>query len=254
MKFVRFLESGYISYGVLDGNDIIKVEGSIFDTYQLTDQRVALANVELLAPVEPGKTIAIGLNYKKHAEEVNKPLPEEPMMFLVSSTAVIGPNEAIKLVNPEHKTDHEGELAIVIGKQATEVSVNDALDYVFGYTCCNDVSDRHLQKKDGQFTRAKSFATYKPLGPVIATDINPDDAPIKVRVNGEIRQDSSTNDMIFSTAEVISFVSKVMTLEPGDVIITGTPSGVSPLKDGDIVEVEIEGIGSLKNSVLNKNA
>ncbi|MBP1157019.1 MULTISPECIES: fumarylacetoacetate hydrolase family protein [unclassified Paenibacillus] len=252
MKILRYLANGFTSYGLLEGNDIIKIEGSIFGAYQITDQRIPLSEVRLLSPITPGKIVAIGLNYKKHAEEVNKPLPDEPMMFLVSPTAVIGPGDAIQLVNPEHRTEHEGELAIVIGKQAAEVSVTDALDYVFGYTCCNDVSDRHLQKKDGQFTRAKSFATYKPLGPSIVTDINPDEAPIRVRVNGEIRQESNTSDMIFSTAEIVSFVSQVMTLEPGDVIITGTPSGVSPLKDGDIVEVEVAGIGSLTNTVTVK--
>lgn len=252
MKFARFLENGIISYGVVEGNEIIKIDGSIFDVYHLTDQRISLDQVQLLAPVAPGKIVAIGLNYKKHAEEVNKPLPEEPMMFLVSPSAVIGPDETIELVNPEHRNDHEGELAIVIGKRAKEVTVDDALDYVFGYTCNNDVSDRVLQKKDGQFTRAKSFSTYKPLGPVIATDIDPDRSSIRVRVNGEVRQDSNTNDMIFATSEIVAFVSQVMTLEPGDVIITGTPSGVSPLKDGDIVEVEIEGIGCLSNKVAIK--
>jgi 2-keto-4-pentenoate hydratase/2-oxohepta-3-ene-1,7-dioic acid hydratase in catechol pathway len=254
LKFVRFLENNNTSYGVLEGNEVIKIEGSIFEAYQLTEQRVPLADVQLLAPVVPGKMVAIGLNYKKHAEEMNKPLPEEPMMFLVSPTAVVGPDEDIRLVNPEHRNDHEAEIAIVIGRQASEVSVENALDYVCGYTCCNDVSDRVLQKKDGQFTRAKSFATYKPLGPVIATDIDPDNAPIRLKVNGEIRQDSNTGDMIFSTAEIISIVSQVMTLEPGDVIITGTPSGVSPLYDGDIVEVEIDGIGGLTNKVTIKNA
>jgi 2-keto-4-pentenoate hydratase/2-oxohepta-3-ene-1,7-dioic acid hydratase in catechol pathway len=252
MKFVKYDENGFTSYGVLEGNEIIKIEGSIFGEYQITDQRISLEKAKLLAPLTPGKIVAIGLNYKKHAEEVNKPLPEEPMMFLVSPTAVIGPGDSIRLVNPENKTDHEGELAIVIGKKVTEVTPQDALNYVFGYTCCNDISDRPLQKKDGQFTRAKSFFTYKPLGPVIATDINPDEAPIRVRVNGEVRQDSNTSDMIFNTAQIISFVSQVMTLEPGDVIITGTPSGVSPLKEGDIVEVEIEGIGSLTNPVAIK--
>ncbi|RFU70899.1 FAA hydrolase family protein [Peribacillus saganii] len=252
MKFVRFLESGFKSYGIVQGEDIIRIEGSIFETYSITEERIPLSNAKLLAPVKPGKIVAIGLNYKKHAEEVNKPLPTEPMMFLVSPTAIVDPDEKVELVNPDNRNDHEGELAIVIGKTAEDVSVDEALDYVFGYTVCNDISDRALQKLDGQFTRAKSFATYKPLGPVIATDINPDNRPIMVRVNGETRQDSNTNDMIFSTSEIISFVSHVMRLEVGDVIITGTPSGVSPLYDGDTVEVEIEGIGILSNPVTVK--
>jgi 2-keto-4-pentenoate hydratase/2-oxohepta-3-ene-1,7-dioic acid hydratase in catechol pathway len=253
MKIARFLESGSISYGVLEGDYISKIEGDIFGSFSQTGEVIPISNVKLLSPVEPGKMVAIGLNYKKHAEEVNKPLPKEPMMFLVSPTAVVGYGEKIELVNPENKTDHEAEIAIVIGKTAEDVSVDDALDYVFGYTCCNDISDRVLQKFDGQFTRAKSFSTYKPLGPVIVTDINPDDRPIQLKVNGEIRQDSNTSDMIFSTAEIISFVSHVMRLEPGDVIITGTPSGVSPLHDGDTVEMEIEGIGVLSNPVGIKN-
>jgi 2-keto-4-pentenoate hydratase/2-oxohepta-3-ene-1,7-dioic acid hydratase in catechol pathway len=253
VKIARFLESGSISYGVLEEDNINIIEGNIFGNFSKTGEVIPVSKVKLLAPVEPGKVVAIGLNYKKHAEEVNKPLPTEPMMFLVSPTAVVGPGEKIELVNPENKTDHEAEIAIVIGKTAEDVSVDNALDYVFGYTCCNDISDRVLQKFDGQFTRAKSLSTYKPLGPVIATDINPDDRPIQLKVNGEIRQDSNTSDMIFSTAEIISFVSHVMRLEPGDVIITGTPSGVSQLHDGDSVEMEIEGIGVLSNPVGIKN-
>ncbi|WP_411504275.1 fumarylacetoacetate hydrolase family protein [Brevibacillus centrosporus] len=252
MKYVRFSENASVSYGLVEGDEVIKLTGSIFASYEKTDEKYALNQVHLLAPVQPGKIVAIGLNYKKHAEEVNKPLPEEPMMFLVAPSAVIGPDERILLAQPEHRNEHEGELAIVIGKRAKDVSTDEALDYVLGYTCCNDVSDRILQKKDGQFTRAKSFETYKPLGPAIVTDVNPDDLPIRVRVNGEVRQDSNTSDMIFPTAELISFVSKVMTLEPGDIIITGTPSGVSPMHAGDVVEVEIEGIGTLKNVVANK--
>ncbi|MDF2724806.1 MAG: fumarylacetoacetase [Paenibacillus sp.] len=249
MNIVKYSHNEQVYYGIVEGSTIRRIEGSIFGPYQITDERCPLAQARLLPPVVPGKLVAIGLNYKKHAEEVNKPLPDEPMMFLVSPSAVIGADEPIQLKHPENRTEHEGELAIVIGKRADCVSVDDALDYVLGYTCCNDISDRVLQKKDGQFTRAKSFSTYKPLGPAIATDIDPDQAPIRVLVNGETRQDSNTSDMIFNTAEIISFVSRVMTLEPGDVILTGTPSGVSPLRSGDIVEVVIEGIGCLRNTV-----
>jgi len=252
MKFIQYSVNGVSSYGVMEGEEIVAIKGSIFGAYELTNQRIPLGEAKLLSPVTPGKIVAIGLNYKKHAEEVGKALPAEPMMFLVSPTAVIGQEDTIKLARPEHRTEHEGEIAIVIGRTATDVSAEEALDYVLGYTCCNDVSDRDLQKKDVQYTRAKSFATYKPLGPVIATDINPDSTSIQVRVNGEIRQDSNTSDMIFSTTELIAAVSSVMTLEPGDVIITGTPSGVAPIKDGDVVEVEIGGIGTLRNHVANK--
>jgi 2-keto-4-pentenoate hydratase/2-oxohepta-3-ene-1,7-dioic acid hydratase in catechol pathway len=249
MKIVRYEQAEQVFYGAVEGDGVRRIQGSIFGSYQIEDQLTSLDQVRLLAPVSPNKMIAVGLNYKKHAEEVNKPLPEEPMIFLVSPTAVIGPQDMIGLKHPKHRTEHEGELAIVIGKQADRVTSAEALGYVLGYTCCNDISDRVLQKKDAQFTRAKSFATYKPLGPAIVTDIDPDHAAIRVTVNGEVRQDSNTSDMIFSVPEIISFVSHVMRLEPGDVIITGTPSGVAPLQGGDTVEVYIDGIGSLVNTV-----
>ncbi|MBT2757851.1 fumarylacetoacetate hydrolase family protein [Mesobacillus foraminis] len=252
MKIARFLESGSIHYGVLEGDVLNKIKGDIFRDYTVTGEKVSLSDTKLLVPIQPGKVIAIGLNYKKHAEEVNKPLPSEPMMFLVSPTAIVGPDEEVVIANPENRTEHEAEIAIVIGKEAENVPVEEALRYVCGYTICNDISDRVLQKKDGQFTRAKSFSTYKPLGPVISTDINPDNVEISLKINGETRQDSNTSDMIFSTAEIISFVSNVMKLEPGDVIITGTPSGVSPLQEGDVMKAEIEGIGILSNPVTVK--
>ncbi len=253
MKLIRYVREGVESYGILENDNIIKIDGDIFSNYESTTKIYKLEDVNILPPVVPRKLIAIGLNYKKHAEEVNKPLPNEPMMFLVSPTAIIGQNETIEIVNKDNRTEHEGELAIVIGKEGKDIPVNNAQSYVIGYTCANDVSDRILQKKDGQFTRAKSFHTYKPLGPVIETEINPDHCKIEVRVNNEVRQQSNTNDMIFSTSELIARVSEVMTLYPGDVILTGTPSGVSPLKEGDIVEIDIEGIGCLTNMVNIKN-
>jgi 2-keto-4-pentenoate hydratase/2-oxohepta-3-ene-1,7-dioic acid hydratase in catechol pathway len=252
LKYVRFLEDNTPVFGLLEGDTVIKVEGDIFSDYQLSSSRYNLKDVTLLAPIVPGKFLGIGLNYKKHAEEVNRPLPEEPMIFMVSQSSIISTGEEIHLANAAHRTDFEGELAIVIGKTAKSVSIEEALNYVFGYTCCNDISDRILQKRDVQYVRAKSYDTYKPLGPVIETAIDPNQAPIRVRVNGQIRQDSNTNDMIFSAAEIISTISQVMTLDPGDVIITGTPSGVGPLQPGDIVEIEIEGIGTLTNKVSDK--
>jgi 2-keto-4-pentenoate hydratase/2-oxohepta-3-ene-1,7-dioic acid hydratase in catechol pathway len=249
MNIIRYELDEQIYYGVLEGKQIRRIQGSIFGAYEIEQQLISLDEVRLLAPLCPNKMIAVGLNYKKHAEEVNMALPDEPMIFLVSPTAVIGPQDAISLKYPEHRTEHEGELAIVIGKQADCVTAAEALDYVLGYTCCNDVTDRVLQKKDGQFTRAKSFSTYKPLGPAIVTDLNPDQVAIKVTVNGEVRQHSHTSDMIFSVSQIVSFVSHAMRLEPGDVIITGTPAGVAPLQSGDSVEVYIEGIGILTNTV-----
>jgi len=203
----------------------------------------------MLPPIEPGKVIIIGLNYKKHAEEMNMDLPAEPMMFMVSPTSIIGHNDKINIPFPEHNTDFEAELTIVIGKDAHHVNKESALDYVFGYTIANDVSDRDLQTRDGQFTRAKSYDTFKPLGPVVRTGIDPNNLAIQLKQNGVLKQNSNTNDFVFSVEHIVQEVSKVMTLHPGDIILTGTPSGVAPMKSGDIIEIEIEGIGTLVNQV-----
>ncbi|WP_209124162.1 fumarylacetoacetate hydrolase family protein [Alkalihalobacillus sp. BA299] len=253
MKYVRFEANEEIMFGVLEGEFITQLDGNfITGSAKKVDQTFNLADVKLLAPVEPGQVVAIGLNYKGHAEEMGKELPEEPMMFMVSPTAITGDGEEICLKNPDHRTDYEGEIAIVIGKEAKDVKKEEALSYVFGYTCCNDVSDRILQKKDGQFTRAKSFPTYKPLGPVIATDIDGNNVAIKLTVNGEVRQDSNTNDLIHDIESIVAKVTEVMTLNPGDIIITGTPAGVGPLNAGDEVTIEIEGIGKLTNPVSSR--
>lgn len=252
MKYVRFSANNEVMYGVVDGEIITQLDSDfIKGSAKKVDITFNLADVKLLAPVEPGQVVAIGLNYRGHAEEVGKAIPEEPMMFMVSPTAVIGEGDEINLRNPDNRTDYEAEIAIVIGKQASNVSREDALSYVFGYTCCNDVSDRVLQKKDGQYTRAKSFPTYKPLGPVIATDIDSNNVEIKLTVNGEVKQNSNTNDLIHDIQNVVVKVTEVMTLNPGDIIITGTPAGVGPLNSGDEVVLEIEGIGKLTNSVVS---
>ncbi len=188
MNIIKYELDEHIYFGVLEGNQIRRIQGSIFGAYEIEQQLIVLDEVRLLAPVSPSKMIALGI-------------------FLVSPTAVIGSQDAISLKFPEHRTEHEGELAIVLGKQAECVTAAESLDYVLGYTCCNDVSDRVLQKKDRQFTRAKSFATYKPLGPAIVTGLNPDQVAIKVTVNGEVRQHSHTSDMIFSVSQIVSFVS-----------------------------------------------
>jgi 2-keto-4-pentenoate hydratase/2-oxohepta-3-ene-1,7-dioic acid hydratase in catechol pathway len=250
MKYVRFSINEQVMFGILDGDQVHQVDGDFLnEETKKTDTVFPLSEVKLLPPVKPGKIIAIGLNYALHAEESGKPLPEEPMMFMVSPSAVIGEGEKVILPYLDHRIDYEAELAVVIGKTADKVRKEDALSYVFGYTCCNDVSDRDLQKKDGQFTRAKSFSTYKPLGPVIETNLNPNNVDIKLTINGEVRQDSNTNDLIFDVESLIAAVTEVMTLEPGDMIITGTPSGVGPLKPGDEIKLEIEGIGTLTNFV-----
>ena len=202
-----------------------------------------------LPPVTPSKVVAIGLNYKDHAAEMNKPLPAEPLMFLKPSTAVIGPGEAIRIPPNAGRIDHEAELGVVIGRRASRVSAGNAFDYVLGFTCVNDVTARDLQRKDVQYTRGKGFDTFAPIGPCIAIGVDPSGLDIEGWVNDEKRQASNTRQLIFSVAEIIAFVSGVMTLLPGDVIATGTPSGVGPLLAGDRVTVKIQGIGDLTNTV-----
>ena len=250
MKLARFLKDSSIKFGVVEGGNVIEIEGSIFGNFKKTSVSYKRSDVKLLAPCEPSKVIAIGLNYKAHAAEFNKPLPEEPMLFMKPSTSVIGPEAEI--VYPAHmsrRVDYEGELGVVIGKKAHMVKKEDAREYILGYTCFNDVTARDLQGKDIQYTRAKGFDTFAPMGPWIETELNPADVRIETYLNSEKRQDTSTRDMIFDVYHLLSFVSHVMTLLPGDVITTGTPSGVGKMKPGDKVEVKIEGIGILVNNV-----
>ncbi len=204
---------------------------------------------ELLCPVEPGKVVAVGLNYRDHAREVGAPLPEEPVLFLKPATAVIGPGETIVLPPMSNRVDYEAELAVVMGRRVKHVPVGQALDYVLGYTCGNDVTARDLQQKDGQWTRSKSFDTFCPLGPAVVPGLDPSALEVTCRVNGRVCQQGNTRDLIFSVAELISFISDVMTLEPGDVVLTGTPAGIGPLGPGDVAEVEVEGVGVLANPV-----
>ncbi|SFJ52570.1 2-keto-4-pentenoate hydratase/2-oxohepta-3-ene-1,7-dioic acid hydratase (catechol pathway) [Halobacillus dabanensis] len=249
MKYLRFQKDGENHFGVLEDQKITKLNGDFLEGAEKSSNTYAFDEVTVLPPVEPSQVVCIGLNYASHAEETGKPLPEEPMMWMVSPSAVISEGEEIVLPNLDHRIDYEAEIAIVIGKKAKNVSEEDALSYVFGYTIGNDVSDRHLQKKDGQFTRAKSFATFKPLGPVIETEMDPNHADIKLTLNGEVRQQSNTSDLIHNIEKLLVKVTEVMTLKPGDVILTGTPAGVGALSPGDQVEIEIEGIGKLTNRV-----
>lgn len=254
MKYIRFAVDNEVLYGMVDGENITKLEENfIGGEIKKTAKTYNLSEVKILPPVDPKQIVLIGLNYAQHALEQGLEIPEEPMMFMVSPSALIGENETIKLPTLDHRIDYEAELAIVIGKEASQVSEGNALDYVFGYTCCNDISDRDLQKKDRQFTRAKSFRTFKPLGPCIETDLDPNNINIKLTLNDEVRQDSNTNDLIHPIEKVISTITEVMTLNPGDVILTGSPSGVGPLKPGDKIEIEIEGIGKLANDVAQQD-
>jgi len=205
--------------------------------------------IQLNPPVYPSKIVCVGRNYAAHAAEHQAEVPEEPMLFLKPPSALIGHQMPISFPDGIGRVDHEAELAVIMKRQARRVSRDEALAYVLGYTCANDVSARAYQKKDGQWGRAKGFDTFCPLGPWISTDINPLDVAVRARVNGEVRQNARTSAMIFDVPTLISFISHVMTLQPGDVILTGTPAGVSELLDGDEVTIEIEGIGALTNSV-----
>lgn len=249
MKIVRFAHDGAEHWGLLDADKVQILPDDPFGDIAPSGNTVSLDAVKLLAPVKPGKLVCVGLNYVLHARESGLPLPEEPMLFMCSPQAIIGPGEAIVLDSDDKRIEYEAEIAIVIGKRARNVPAAEAASVILGYTCANDVSNRDLQIKDKQFTRAKSFDTYKPMGPWIETDLDPDAQSIRLLQNGVVRQDSVTSDMIFPTPFIVEFVSSIMTLEPGDVIITGTPSGVGPMKSGDSIEIEISGIGKLENPV-----
>lgn len=249
MKIVRFAHNGAEHWGLLEDDRVRALPNGPFGEITPSPTALPLNTVKLLAPVKPGKLVCVGLNYVLHARESGLALPDEPMLFMCSPQAIIGPGDAIVLDSHDKRIEFEAEIAIVIGKRARNVPAAEAASVVLGYTCANDVSNRDLQLKDKQFTRAKSFDTYKPIGPWIETDLNPDSQSIRLLQNGVVRQDSTTADMIFPTSFIIEFVSSIMTLEPGDVIITGTPSGVGPMKSGDRIEIEISGIGTLENPV-----
>ena len=257
MRIVRFLKDNNINYGVLEGDEVKVYKGSPFHssdgkTVNFSPGVTAcrIDGVKLLAPCEPSKIICLGLNYRSHAEEFNLPVPRNPIIFLKPPTSVIGPGENIILPN-DNRIDYECELAAVIGKKAKNISAGSYADYVLGYTCFNDVTDRYAQKDDAQWTRAKSYDTFAPLGPHIETEINPRDLLVETYLNGERRQSARTGDLIFGIPEIVSFISGVMTLLPGDIIATGTPSGIGRIKAGDTVEIRIEGIGTLRNGVIH---
>jgi len=211
---------------------------------------LATKDVTLLTPVKPSKIVAIALNYRKHAEEMKKPIPEEPLFFFKPLSALIGPGDAIRLPPESAEVHHEAEMGIVVGRTLSRVSPEDARDAIFGITCVNDVTARDIQRKQAHYTRSKGYDTFCPIGPYVVTGIDPQDLSIRLRINGEIKQDGRTSDLIFDVYKLLSFVSHVMTLNPGDVISTGTPSGVGPIKAGENVEVELEHVGVLRNPVV----
>ena len=240
-----------ITYGAVEPEGIRLYRGTPFVAWEPTETVVAWDEAKLLAPVIPTKIVAVGKNYANHAAEMGSEIPESPILFLKPPTSVIGPLRAIRLPDQSKEVHHEAELAVVIGQVTKNVEIEDVGPKILGYTAANDVTARDLQREDGQWTRAKGFDTFCPLGPAIDTDLDPqEDLAIVARVNGETRQSATTSELIFGVGELVSFVSKVMTLLPGDVILTGTPEGVGPIEHGDRVEVEVEGVGVLVNPVI----
>lgn len=257
MKLCRFKHQTLSEprYGIIEEDFVLPlIDDDVFGVQPLTQPgRISLAEISLLAPVTPSKIVCVGRNYMEHAAELGNPMPSEPLLFLKPPSAIIATGESIRLPAASVQVEHEGELGVVIGRAASSLSDGeDPLAYVLGYTCINDVTARDLQRRDVQFTRAKSFDTFCPVGPFIATDINPADVAVMTRVNGEIKQNARTSSMAFSVASLLRYISRVMTLLPGDLIATGTPAGVSSLQDGDVVEVEVEGIGVLRNAVSRR--
>jgi len=255
MKLVRFRTNDKDKNGVVINGGLVEINPSLLDAAQSPFDDLErkefyhLDEVKILPPVHPSKVVCVGLNYRDHAEELNMTLPEEPILFIKPSSTVIGHEDNILYPPQSHQVDYEAELAVVIGCESRLVNQENALDYVAGYTILNDVTARDLQQKDGQWTRAKSFDTFCPIGPWIETDLDPSNQKIGMKINGQVKQDSNTKNMIFSVEELVEFISSIMTLNPGDVIATGTPPGVGPLQVGDVAEVSVEGIGILKNEV-----
>jgi 2-keto-4-pentenoate hydratase/2-oxohepta-3-ene-1,7-dioic acid hydratase in catechol pathway len=253
MRFVRYQRGADApQYGWVLENQVGPVEGTPFGEFRRMEAQVPLDAVRLLAPVLPGKIICVGRNYAEHAREHNAEIPELPLLFLKPPSAVIGPGDTILLPPQSQRVEHEGELAVVIGREGRWISPENAPDYIFGYTLGIDVTARDLQRKDGQWTRGKGFDTFCPLGPWIETAFDPSDAMLTCHVNEEMRQMASTRDMLFTVRQIVAFISSVMTLLPGDVILTGTPAGVGPLLAGDEVRVTVEGIGTLRNRVAEE--
>ncbi len=250
MRFIRYqIKSDSPRFGWVLEDKVGPVEGSPFGEYRRSEANLPLASAKLLAPVTPSKIICVGRNYPAHAKEHDAEVPEVPLLFLKPPSSVIGPGQTILIPPQSQQVEHEAELAVVIGKRGRWISTSEALDHVLGYTIAIDVTARDLQFRDGQWTRGKGFDTFCPLGPWIETDFDPTDALITCHVNGEMRQMASTQEMVFRVNQLISFASSIMTLEPGDVLLTGTPAGVSPLSPGDVVEASIDGLGTLKNPV-----
>jgi 2-keto-4-pentenoate hydratase/2-oxohepta-3-ene-1,7-dioic acid hydratase in catechol pathway len=250
MKIIRYQTNGDApKYGWILDDKVGEIQGDIFGEYRRREAKIPYKEVKVLAPCEPSKIVCVGRNYVEHAKELGNEVPKVPLIFLKPPSSVISSGENIVLPPQSKQVEHEAELVVVIGKRARNVTIEDAKETIFGYTIGNDITARDLQKADGQWTRAKGFDTFCPFGPWIDTEFDASDAVVTCRVNGQMRQMASTRDMVFNVATLIAYITSVMTLEPGDLIFTGTPAGVGELKNGDKVEVEIEGLGRLSNSV-----
>lgn len=253
MRVVRFAGDGGPQYGIVEGADVAVIAPHPFAAHRRTGTSVPLEGLRLLAPVIPSKVVCVGRNYSRHAAELGNEPPDEPLLFLKPSSSVVGPGEEIRYpTDLSAEVHHEAELAVVMGGLASRATPEEAAGAIFGFTCANDVTARDLQRSDDQWTRAKGFDTFCPLGPAIATDLDPGDLAIRCLVDGEVRQDGSTADMVFDVPTLVSYISQVMTLLPSDVVLTGTPEGVGPLSPGQVVRVEIEGIGALENVVVDR--
>lgn len=253
-KIVRYAHGDGPRYGVLEGSQVYELVGDVFGSFTRGAAVMDRGAARLLPPVVPGKVILTGYNYAGHAEELKKIQPQDPLIFLKATTAVIADGDDVVYPRDAQNVSYEGELVVVIRRRCRRVAEADAADVILGYSCGNDITDRDLQKKDVQYARAKSFDTFGPLGPCIATGIDPSGLRIQSRLNGEVRQDSNTNLLIHSPAKLVSWASQSMTLEPGDVIYTGTPTGVGAIAPGDVMEVEIDGIGVLRNRVVAEHS
>jgi 2-keto-4-pentenoate hydratase/2-oxohepta-3-ene-1,7-dioic acid hydratase in catechol pathway len=252
-RFVRVLHDGTPRYGVLDGTEVALIDPHPFVPFRATGERLGLEGLRLLAPVIPSKVVCVGKNYRDHAAEMGGEVPDEPLFFLKPSSSVVGPGEPIRL--PTDLADefhHEAELAVVVGALLQRVGPEQALAGVLGYTAANDVTARDLQRRESQWFRAKGFDSFCPLGPAVATGLHPDDLRVRCLVDGEVRQDGTTADLVWGVAELLSEISQVVTLLPSDVVLTGTPAGVGPLRPGQRVRVEIDGIGVLDNPVVDR--
>ena len=251
MRLLRFRHGDRISTGAVQpGSDAVQViAGTFFEDPLPTGEEVSIDDVMLLAPVLPSKLVCVGKNYAAHAAEFGMEVPDEPLLFLKPSTAVIGPGDPIRLLPINDRTDYEGEMAVVMGRLARNVRAEDASRFILGFTCANDVTLRDLQRSDDQWTKAKGFDGSCPLGPWIETSVDPTDVFVETRLNGDVVQRTSTSEMVFGVAELIEYITTFMTLLPGDVLLTGTPEGVGRVRSGDVVEVEVEGVGTLRNGV-----